>query len=220
MLCLGELTTLLPVPGGQVTLAGRFVDPAMAFAMGYATDLHYGITKFGLTRVLFLVGTIGIRGSLPFLLSCPPPPSLSTVRLPPPSLISPRLSLGADNAYGPITDWDSKINNAVWITITGIVVIIINFLGTRAFGECEFWFASIKVITIIGLIILGLVIDLGGAPNHDRLGFRYWVSFAPSLHLAWESNTKLGLCSTTLVLSHSTRVSQDLWVVSPVSGPS
>ena len=34
MLCLGELTTLLPVPGGQVTLAGRFVDPAMAFAMG------------------------------------------------------------------------------------------------------------------------------------------------------------------------------------------
>jgi amino acid transporter len=24
------------------------------------------------------------------------------------------------------------------------------------------------------LIICGLVIDLGGAPNHDRLGFRYW----------------------------------------------
>ena len=28
---------------------------------------------------------------------------------------------------------------------------------------------------IIGLIIGGLVIDLGGAPNHDRLGFRYWI---------------------------------------------
>ena len=27
---------------------------------------------------------------------------------------------------------------------------------------------------IIGLIIGGLVIDLGGAPNHDRIGFRYW----------------------------------------------
>lgn len=34
MLCLGELITLLPVPGGQVTLSGRFVDPALAFAMG------------------------------------------------------------------------------------------------------------------------------------------------------------------------------------------
>ena len=27
---------------------------------------------------------------------------------------------------------------------------------------------------IIGLIIGGLVLDLGGGPNHDRLGFRYW----------------------------------------------
>jgi amino acid transporter len=34
MLSLGELVTLLPVPGGQVTLSGRFVDPALAFAMG------------------------------------------------------------------------------------------------------------------------------------------------------------------------------------------
>ena len=33
---------------------------------------------------------------------------------------------------------------------------------------------SIKVITIVGLIILGVVLDLGGGPNHDRLGFRYW----------------------------------------------
>jgi amino acid transporter len=27
---------------------------------------------------------------------------------------------------------------------------------------------------IIGLIIGGLVINLGGGPNHERLGFRYW----------------------------------------------
>lgn len=27
---------------------------------------------------------------------------------------------------------------------------------------------------ITGLILLGLVIDLGGAPDHDRRGFRYW----------------------------------------------
>ena len=29
---------------------------------------------------------------------------------------------------------------------------------------------SIKVITITGLIILGIVLDLGGGPDHDRLG--------------------------------------------------
>lgn len=29
---------------------------------------------------------------------------------------------------------------------------------------------------IIALIIGGLVIDLGGGPNHERLGFRYWIN--------------------------------------------
>jgi amino acid transporter len=27
---------------------------------------------------------------------------------------------------------------------------------------------------IVGLIMGGLVVDLGGAPNHERIGFRYW----------------------------------------------
>lgn len=40
--------------------------------------------------------------------------------------------------------------------------------------------SSIKVITIVGLLILGLVLDLGGSTsNHDRIGFRYWVHPGP-----------------------------------------
>ena len=35
-------------------------------------------------------------------------------------------------------------------------------------------FASIKILTIVGLIILAIILDLGGGPTHDRLGFRYW----------------------------------------------
>ena len=49
-----------------------------------------------------------------------------------------------------------------------------NLLGVRVFGELEFWFSSIKVITLIGLLLMGIIIDLGGNPRHDRLGFRYW----------------------------------------------
>ena len=48
-----------------------------------------------------------------------------------------------------------------------------------AYGEAEFVFASIKVITITGLIILGIVLDLGGGPNLDRIGFRYWKNPGP-----------------------------------------
>lgn len=49
-----------------------------------------------------------------------------------------------------------------------------NYLGIRFFGEFEFWLSSIKVLVIIGLIILSLVLALGGGPDHDRKGFRYW----------------------------------------------
>ena len=54
------------------------------------------------------------------------------------------------------------------------VVFSINLLGVRVFGELEFWFSSIKVITLVGLLLMGIIIDLGGNPKHDRLGFRYW----------------------------------------------
>jgi len=36
----------------------------------------------------------------------------------------------------------------------------------------EFIFSIIKISLIVGLILAGLVIDLGGGPNHDRIGFR------------------------------------------------
>ena len=38
----------------------------------------------------------------------------------------------------------------------------------------EFWFCSIKVITVIGLILVGIIITAGGGPNHETIGFRFW----------------------------------------------
>ncbi|GAA95789.1 uncharacterized protein L969DRAFT_62736 [Mixia osmundae IAM 14324] len=78
-----------------------------------------------------------------------------------------------------ISYWDDTTNVAVWISIFLVVICSINFFGVRWYGEMEFWFSLIKVIAIVGLIILGIVIDLGGGPNHDRLGFRYWKNPGP-----------------------------------------
>jgi amino acid transporter len=65
-------------------------------------------------------------------------------------------------------------NNALWVGLLLVLVIAINFAGTRIFGEFEFWACSIKVITIVGLIIAGIVITSGGGPNHQSIGFRFW----------------------------------------------
>ncbi|MCQ2009959.1 amino acid permease [Sporolactobacillus sp. STSJ-5] len=43
-----------------------------------------------------------------------------------------------------------------------IILTILNLLTVKMFGEIEFWFAIIKVITIIALIILGLIMIITG----------------------------------------------------------
>ncbi|KAI3403842.2 DIP5 [Candida oxycetoniae] len=78
-------------------------------------------------------------------------------------------------------DRDS-INPGVWITIFLVIMVIINFLGVRVFGEIEFWLSSLKIVTCLGLIILLWVIALGGGPTHDRIGFRYWKDPGAFLH--------------------------------------
>ncbi|KAI2631468.1 proline-specific permease [Hypomontagnella submonticulosa] len=70
--------------------------------------------------------------------------------------------------------WTTAVPVAVWIAIQLLVILFLNIIAVSFFGEAEFWFASIKLITIMGLIILGIVLFFGGGPNHDPLYFRYW----------------------------------------------
>lgn len=64
---------------------------------------------------------------------------------------------------------------AIFITIFVVVSILINVLPVSFFGESEFWVSTIKILCITGLIIMGIVIFFGGAPNqHGVLGFKYW----------------------------------------------
>lgn len=70
--------------------------------------------------------------------------------------------------------WTEAVPVAVWILIILLVILALNIIAVSFFGEAEFWFASIKLLAIIGLIILGVVLFFGGGPDHDRLGFRYW----------------------------------------------
>ncbi|KAK7420583.1 amino acid transporter [Neonectria magnoliae] len=67
-----------------------------------------------------------------------------------------------------------KVNPGVFIAIFLVVIICINYFGIKFFGEFEFWLSSFKVITIIGIILFSFILVLGGGPDHDRKGFRYW----------------------------------------------
>jgi amino acid transporter len=78
--------------------------------------------------------------------------------------------------YWPGAD---HISVAVWISIIIVLVVCLNIFAIQIYGEAEFIFASVKIITIVGLLILAVVIFFGGGPSHDRLGFRYWKILPP-----------------------------------------
>ncbi|KAI9886790.1 MAG: hypothetical protein M1823_001359 [Watsoniomyces obsoletus] len=78
-----------------------------------------------------------------------------------------------------------KVNPGVFIAVFLVVIVCINYFGVRFFGEIEFWLSSFKVVVIVGVIILSLVLALGGGPDGDRKGFRYWKdpgAFATYIH--------------------------------------
>jgi amino acid transporter len=71
--------------------------------------------------------------------------------------------------------WNDTINQAAWITVILVLIICLNIFAVSIYGEAEFIFASVKIITIVGLLLLAFIIDLGGSPgDQGRLGFRYW----------------------------------------------
>jgi amino acid transporter, AAT family len=68
--------------------------------------------------------------------------------------------------------WFPDIPN--WLTALAVLIAItlINLTNVKAYGEFEFWFALIKVVAIIGMILLGLGIIFFGIGNGGQpIGF-------------------------------------------------
>jgi amino acid transporter len=74
--------------------------------------------------------------------------------------------------------WTEKYA-VLWITLFIVVTFLVGIVGIKIYGEVEFAFAILKILLIVGVVIMGLVIDLGGVPGQERLGFRYWKNPGP-----------------------------------------
>ncbi len=102
--------------------------------------------------------------------------------------------------------WDTSTSPAVWISILIVVVVALNIIAVAIYGEAEFIFAAIKIIAILGLLLMAFIVDLGGSPTHDRLGFRYWYNPGPAMKPVVAEGAAgrfLGLFSTLIYAAFS-----------------
>ncbi|KAJ5597168.1 hypothetical protein N7450_003626 [Penicillium hetheringtonii] len=151
----GAIGTGLFVGAGQVlSLAGPLSATLAYLITGF--NLYAVINSMGkwLLGYLFLDGTIGIS-----------------------------LLLESRSKSVPLR-WSSTIGQMEWPRLYGSQFFMWLysqpiFSPVRVYGELEFVLGSIKLTTIVGLMLLMLIITLGGAPTHDRIGFRYWQQPGP-----------------------------------------
>ncbi|RCH91361.1 hypothetical protein CU097_010598 [Rhizopus azygosporus] len=115
MECLGEMATYLPISGSFNNYAGRFIDPAVGFALGWNYWYNWAVT----VAVELTAGSMVM-------------------------------------AY-----WLPNIPNYVWSIIFLIIILALNLFSVKGYGEAEYWFALIKVLTVIVFIILGILVDTG-----------------------------------------------------------
>lgn len=164
MVSLGEMVSQFPVPGGQLTLATRYVSREMGFALGWI---------YWFFNIIVLPAEISAAVVL--------------------------ISYWTGDSCGASTS--GICNNAMWVGLMLIVVYGINFASNKVYGEMEFWFAGIKVVTVIGLILLGIIISAGGGPNHQPIGFKYWNEtggFVQYLGIAGSKGRFLGFFSVLI----------------------
>lgn len=71
--------------------------------------------------------------------------------------------------------WLPDTNIFIWSALFLALIYGLNFFSARGYGEGEFWFAGIKVVTIIIFLILGVLMILGIMGGKSP-GFSNWTT--------------------------------------------
>ncbi|ORY94207.1 amino acid permease-domain-containing protein [Syncephalastrum racemosum] len=110
---LGEMATYLPISGSFNNYAGRFIDPAVGFALGWNYWYNWAVT----VAVELTAGSMVMSFWLPY------------------------------------------VPSYVWSIIFLLIILALNLFSVKGYGEAEYWFALIKVLTVLVFVLLGILVD-------------------------------------------------------------
>jgi lysine-specific permease len=70
--------------------------------------------------------------------------------------------------------WFPDTPSWIWSGLFLAILFGLNALSTRAYGESEFWFSLVKVVTIVLFLVLGILMIVG-ILGGESPGFRHWT---------------------------------------------
>jgi lysine-specific permease len=74
--------------------------------------------------------------------------------------------------------WFPDSNSMYWAMGFFSVLLALNLLSVKAYAEAEYWFAGIKVVTVIIFVAVGILMIAGMFGNHSS-GFQNWTLSDP-----------------------------------------
>ncbi|CAG8411195.1 unnamed protein product [Penicillium salamii] len=157
---------------GSAIGTGLMVGTGRALSIGPAAIIiSYTIVGFAVYLVLSALGEVGSWLPKPYTVAD------QAVRFwLKYAIVTPNQLTAAALVVSLVSYWvdADQVNPGVWITIFLSIIVSLNCINHRLPSRIEFYMASCKLVVMLGLMILSTIIALGGGPDHDRRGFRYW----------------------------------------------
>lgn len=67
--------------------------------------------------------------------------------------------------------WFPDTPSFIWSAVALLIMFLINYMSVKGFGEAEYWFAMIKIVTVIIFLITGFLMIFGIMGGDDPIGF-------------------------------------------------
>lgn len=71
--------------------------------------------------------------------------------------------------------WFPDVPGWIWSALFLGVIFLINVISVKGFGEAEYWFALIKVSTVVIFIVVGVLMIIGILKGDKHAGFDNWT---------------------------------------------
>ncbi|ORX45470.1 lysine-specific permease [Hesseltinella vesiculosa] len=69
--------------------------------------------------------------------------------------------------------WTQAVPDWAWSIMFLVVMFLVHLMGAEGWGETEYWFSLIKILTVVVYVIVGCLTS-GGVLGGEVYGFKYW----------------------------------------------
>lgn len=93
-------------------------------------------------------------------------------------------TLAAELAAGAIVMkyWFPHSSSVMWSVLFLCLLLLLNIVSVRGYGEGEFWFAGVKVLTVVAFLVVGILMIFGVMSGRTAVGFQNFALGGTPFH--------------------------------------